>query len=62
VLNTSVGVRPWLVVVSPIPRPGNITASTATIVATMATAVEALNARSLLIVFPPDTSTVFKCA
>jgi hypothetical protein len=44
-----VGDRPWLEVVSPKPSPGNITASTATVAATTATAVEALDAESLLI-------------
>jgi len=49
---TSLGVPPWLEVVWPKPKPGNITARTATTVVTTATAVEALNAESLLIAVP----------
>jgi len=48
-VKTSLGVTPWLVVVSPIPRLGNITASNATIAATTAIAVEVLGAGCLLI-------------
>jgi len=48
-MNTSLGIPPWLEVVWPKPRPGNITARTATIAATTATAAHALDAVSLLI-------------
>ena len=49
---TSLGDPPWLVVGAPMPRPGNITASTATIAAPTATAVEGFNADGVLIALP----------
>jgi hypothetical protein len=46
---TSLGGPPWLLVIWPKPRPGSITARTATIAATTATAAQALDPESLLI-------------